>query len=297
VYGRGSSDMKGGIVAMLVTLRVLKEYCTKGYRSISFSLVPDEETGGRLGTQYLIQTPLLPMAKLGMLMPEPTSGLIWNANKGALTYRVTIKGKSAHVGLAHQGINSFEQMVSVVASLQKLSEDIGRRKTLLPVSPPEANQSVILIGGMSGSGSSFNVVPEISFFTIDRRINPEEKLEAAKGEITEILEWHRENGVDLNVEVSQEAEPSYASRQTPLAKLLQQSIQEITGQAPSFQLCPGVCEIRYFINRGVPAYAYGPGLLEVSHGPDEYVYINDVLYCTKVYALLASRALATPSSG
>jgi succinyl-diaminopimelate desuccinylase len=79
--------------------------------------------------------------------------------------------------------------------------------------------------------------------------------------------------------------------------LLQQSIKDISGQAPSFQLCPGVCEIRYFISRGIPAYAYGPGLLEVSHGPDEYVNVNDVLNCTKVYALIASRALSALSSG
>jgi succinyl-diaminopimelate desuccinylase len=183
--------------------------------------------------------------------------------------------------------------VSVVASLQRLSQNIGKRRSLLPVNPPEANRSVMLIGGMSGSGNSFNVVPGTSFFTIDRRINPEEKLEDAKRELTQIFEMHGENGVDLNVEVLQEAEPSYVSRQTPLAKLLQQSIQDVGGQAPFFQLCPGVCEIRYFINRGIPAYAFGPGLLDVSHGPDEYVNVTDVLNCTKVYAVLGSHALAT----
>jgi acetylornithine deacetylase/succinyl-diaminopimelate desuccinylase family protein len=297
VYGRGTSDMKGGIVVILLALRVLKEYRTKLSGNISFSFVPDEETGGRRGTQHLIQSEIFPLPKLGMLMPEPTSGFIWNANKGALSYSVTIRGKSAHVGLAHQGINSFERMLSVAASLKELSEEIGKRKTLLPVSPPEANQSVMLLGGISGSGNSFNVVPERSFFTVDRRINPEEKLEDAKRELIQIFETHRKNGIDLNAEVMQEADPSFVSRETPLAKLLQQAIQDISGQAPSFQLCPGVCEIRYFISRGIPAYAYGPGLLEVSHGPDEYVNVNDVLNCTKVYALIASRALSALSSG
>ena len=292
LYGRGSSDMKGGLVAMLFALRAIKESGLKIMRKITFSLVPDEESGGRLGTQYLMEAGLLPQVELGMLMPEPTSGKVWNANKGALTYRVKTKGKYAHVGLEHEGINAFEHMVEVAHSLLKLKKDIQKRKTRLAVNPPGANRSVLLIGGESESGINFNVVPDRAFFTIDRRLNPEEKLDDAKKELMQIFNEYKKKGFELEIELLQEGESSVASRESPLASALKQSITDITGKNPSFELCPGLCEIRFFNNRGIPGYAYGPGLLEVSHGQEENVSINDILNCTVVYALTALRLLS-----
>lgn len=292
LYGRGSSDMKAGLVAMLFALRIIKDCGLRLTGKITFSLVPDEETGGRLGTQHLIELGLLPPANLGMLMPEPTSGVIWNANKGALTYRVEIKGKYAHVGLEHEGINAFEHMVEVAHSLLRLKKEIQKRKMPMAVNPPDANHSVMLIGGESGSGVNFNVVPDRAFFTIDRRINPEEKLDEAKKELMQIFDEHKRKGIEFKIELLQEGESSAASRVSPLASALKQSIIDITAKSPSFELCPGLCEIRFFNNRGLPAYAYGPGLLEVSHGPKEYVSIRNLLNCTMVYALTALRLLS-----
>jgi succinyl-diaminopimelate desuccinylase len=292
LYGRGSSDMKGGLVAMLFALRIIKACDLKAKGKVTFSIVPDEETGGRLGTQHLMEAGLLPQVELGMLMPEPTSGKVWNANKGALTYRVKTKGKYAHVGLEHEGINAFEHMVEVAHSLLELKKDIQKRKTPLAVDAPGANLSVILIGGESGSGINFNVVPDRAFFTIDRRINPEEKLDEAKKELMEIFNKHERKGIKFKIDLLQEGESSAASRESLLASALKQSIIDLTGKNPSFELCPGLCEIRFFNNRGIPAYAYGPGLLEVSHGPEEYVSLRDILSCTTVYALTAVRLLS-----
>lgn len=291
LYGRGSSDMKSGLAAFLFALRIIKEWGPNLKGRITFTIVPDEETGGRLGTKYLIESGLLPQANFGMLMPEPTSGDIWNANKGALTYRITIKGKPAHVALEGLGVNAFEYMVEIAHSLRKLKKEIMKRRTDLPVSPPEANRSVMLLGGESGSGVNFNVVPEKAFFTIDRRINPEEKLDDARKEIMQVLNEHKKRGIEMEVEVLQEGESSLAGPKTELASALKQSIVDITGKEPAFRLCPGLCEIRFFNNRDIPAYAFGPGLLEVSHGPAEFVKIKDVLNCTEIYVLTALRIL------
>lgn len=293
LYGRGSSDMKGGLAVFLFALRIIKELAPNLKGRITFAIVPDEETGGQLGTKYLIESGFLPRASFGMLMPEPTSGDIWNANKGAFTYRVEIKGKPAHVALEGQGVNAFEHMVEIAYSLGKLKKEIMKRKTDLPVSPPEADRSVMLVGGESGSGVNFNVVPEKAFFTIDRRINPEEKLEDARGEIMRVLNEHKEKGIEMEIELLQEGESSFVSSKTELALALKQSIIDITGREPDFKLCPGLCEIRFFNNRHIPAYAFGPGLLEVSHGPAEYVNIKDVLNCTEVYVLIALRLLSS----
>lgn len=292
LYGRGSSDMKGGLVAMLFALLVLRDCEFERYGNITFSLVPDEETGGSRGTRHLFEAGLIPQNIKGMLMPEPTSGVVWNANKGALTYRITIKGKPAHVALEGTGDNAFERMIGIARSLFELRKDVLKRKTSLAVEPPQANRSAMLIGGESGSGVNFNVVPDRAFFTVDRRLNPEESLDDTRAELMEVFDEHTKKGADLNVELLQEGESSTADSASPLALALMHSVKNITGREPVFELCPGLCEIRFFNNRNIPAYGYGPGILEVSHGPREYVRIKDILDCAAIYALTALRFLA-----
>lgn len=297
IIGRGSSDMKGGLAAMLYALACVGDMGAGAGRGVSFSIAPDEETGGKLGTRYLFEKNLLPKPAQGMLMPEPTSGAVWSASKGALSLRVTVKGKAAHVGLASLGVNAFERMVGVAQSVLSLKPSIEKRETTLAVSPPEARRSVIVVGGRSGSGENFNSVPERAFFTVDRRLNPEEDLAAAKREMFAVLEEEKRKGIDLEVQILQEGESSRAGETTTLAETLARSVGEVTGTAPGFELCPGLLETRYFIRQGIPAYAYGPGILEVSHKADEYVRIADVLNCAMVYALTAARLLGKSGDG
>src|SRR5262249_49917459 len=92
-----------------------------------------------------------PPASLGqdavaMLTPEPTSGVIWNANRGAITLQVTVKGRSAHVGLQHQGVNAFERMLHVAAALQGLKAEVEKRKTGYPIVPAAAAHSILMLG-------------------------------------------------------------------------------------------------------------------------------------------------------
>lgn len=89
----------------------------------------------------------------------------------------------------------------------------------------------------------------------------------------------------------QEGEPSVADPGSPLAVALKDSVAEVKGLIPAFLLCPGVCEIRFFNKQGIPAYAYGPGLLEVSHGPEEYVRIPDLQDCTEIFIRTVLRLL------
>src|SRR5262245_22595977 len=111
LYGRGSTDMKAGLAAMIYATHLLKELQTPLQGRIGLCLVANEETGGRGGSAYLDQIGVLGQDAIAMLTPEPTSGVIWNANRGAITLRVTIKGRPAHVGLQHQGTNAFERML------------------------------------------------------------------------------------------------------------------------------------------------------------------------------------------
>lgn len=291
LFGRGSCDMKGGIVAMLFAIHALRECHVPLNGKIALTLVPDEETGGARGSAFLSQLGLLGRDGIGMLLPEPTSGVVWNSNRGAISMRVKVHGKSAHVGLQHRGENAFERMLSVVQRLQKLKREVEQRSTTHAGAAEQTAHSILMLGGESGGGANFNAVPEQCWFTLDRRINPEENLDTEKNRLIAILEECRRDGIRLEWEVLQQGAASACSENEKLASTLAQSVRTIHGQAPRFEMCPGLLETRFYAAQGIPAYAYGPGLLSVAHGPQEYVDLRKVRDCAAVYALTAIEML------
>jgi acetylornithine deacetylase/succinyl-diaminopimelate desuccinylase family protein len=292
LFGRGSSDMKSGLAAMTYALAAIRDCQIPLDGRIGLCLVPDEETGGAGGSQFLADAGLLGKDGIGMLTAEPTSGAIWNANRGALTLRITIKGKSAHVGLQYRGINAFEHMIVVAGALQRLKEEVEQRTTGSRLEPEAARRSILMLGGRCEGGTSFNLVPDECWFTVERRINPEEDLQVEKARIMDLLEGLRHEGIDLQVEILQEAVSASSSEDGELARALAGSIEAVTGKPPTFEMCPGLLEIRFYDQQGIPAYAYGPGLLSVSHGPNEFVKVKDISACAAIYALTAARLLS-----
>lgn len=295
LFGRGASDMKSGLAAMIFALYALKESKIPLQGNICLSIVPDEETGGRLGTQYLFAQGYLQKDGIGMLTPEPTSGVIWHANRGAFSLRITIKGKAAHVGLQHQGINAFEGMLTVANELLALKREIAQRKTRYRIRPAAAASSILLLGGECSAGVNFNVVPASCSFTLDRRINPEEDLQTEKKAIFSILDRCQQQGIEIETEVLQEGESSYNPEKGPIAKALVRSIEEVYQTTPPFELCPGLLEIRFFTKHGIPSYAFSHGILSVSHGPKEFIRVADIGRCAFVYALTAQSLLGKRS--
>lgn len=88
-------------------------------------------------------------------------------------------------------------------------------------------------------------------------------------------------------EILQEALSASCSADEPLAQSLSRSIQGVTGEAPIFEMCPGLLEIRFYTAQNTPAYAYGPGLLSVAHGANEYVDLRKIIDTAAIYALTA----------
>lgn len=292
LFGRGTADMKGGLASMTYAAVALRREEVPLAGKVALVFVPDEETGGRRGSGFLAATGRLGVDGIGMLTPEPTSGVVWNANRGALTLRVTVRGREAHVGLMHQGRNAFEDAVQVVLALQQLARRIGRRRTAFHLTPAAARRSLMLVGGRVDAGSNFNVVPGRCTFTVDRRMNPEEDFAAERQALFDVFERMRRRGIDLDVEVFQEGRPSGVSETTPLGRTLRDQVRAVTGRAPRFEMCPGLLEIRFYAERGMPAYAYGPGPLAVSHGPKEFVRIDRLVECCAIYARTAATLLA-----
>lgn len=283
LFGRGSSDMKSGLAAMLYAAVALRDNGFLSNGRIGLVFVPDEETAGPRGSRYLAQQGWLGENGIGMLTPEPTGGVIWNANRGAITLNIRVQGKAAHVGRQHEGVNAFERMLTVAGALKELKAEVE-----------SAQRSILMLGGRCEGGTNFNVVPEYCSFTVDRRINPEEDFDQEKRRLFAALDG---SGIDLDVEILQEGRASSVAPDGPVAFALSQAIEAVTGRAAPFEMCPGLLEIRFYAERGIPAFAYGPGLLTVSHGPNEFVPVERIVECAQIYALTAAELLATDEHG
>ncbi len=141
-----------------------------------------------------------------------------------------------------------------------------------------------MIGGRVEAGTNFNVTPDHCSFTIGRRINPEEDLEQEKRRLCDALEG-------FEIETLQQEPAAATPARDALGVVLSRHIAGLTGKEPAFEMCPGLLETRFYAARGIPAFAYGPGLLTVSHGPDEFVPIRNIAQCAELYALTAAEIL------
>src|SRR6476646_1951344 len=143
IVGRGSSDMKSGLAAMTYAARALRDLGMLEGGRIGLVFVPDEETAGPRGSRHLAARGLLGGGGIGMLTPEPTGGIVWNANRGAITLRVTARGKTAHVGRQHEGVNAFEGMLAVAQALLELKHEVEAHTTGFHIAPDIARRSIL----------------------------------------------------------------------------------------------------------------------------------------------------------
>jgi succinyl-diaminopimelate desuccinylase len=294
IIGRGTADMKGGLVAMLYGAAAASELGLLDGRRIVLHFVCDEETGSTAGSGYLRKAGLIDPSAVAMLTAEPTGGVIWHACRGAITLRVQTAGREAHVGYVHEGVNAFERMIRIAEPLTALSHALLDKRTSFPVESDEAAGSMLVVGGQAGAGAGFNVVPGSAWFSVDRRFNPEEQLDEELARLTGMIEEAAEAaGADVDIEVLQ-AQPSGSTEQGhPVARTLARCVEAVEGAGATFQLCPGVLDTRWYSQLGIPALAYGGGRLDISHGPYEYIDEKAMRDCAAVYALFAADATST----
>lgn len=292
ITGRGTADMKGGLVSMLYGAAAARELGLLGDARIVFHFVCDEETGGAVGSQYLRTAGMIDPDALGMVTAEPTGGVVWHACRGAITIRVRVRGREAHVGLAHQGDNAFERLIKIADPVTRLAEELLAERTAFAAESEEAKGSMMVVGGGVGTGANFNVVPGSAWFSVDWRFNPEQHLEAELARLTDtISQAAAAAGADVEIDLLQQQPSASTDPSHPQAAVLSACARAVQGSEPRFELCPGVLETRWYAQLGVPAFGYGGGRLDISHGSDEYIDEAAMRGCAAVYALYAGQAV------
>jgi len=293
VYGRGTSDMKSGVVALLYSFLAC---ASNPPGKIILSVVCDEETGGSLGSKYLLEKGEI--FGDACLIAEPTGSLktgkyyIIAGEKGALWVKLIARGKAAHGSIPMVGDNAIFKLTGVLNSfkdgiLERVSVPpdamklVNNSKEWLSTLHPRAIETLdhlsINVGKISG-GKKVNMVPDYAEAEIDIRI----PLGTTALDALNILRKRIPQNVDL--EVIHAIEPSYIPSDHQLIKVMQKSGYRYLGYNPVPALMPATTDARLFRMKNIPTINFGPGYLETAHTIDEFVYIDDIIVFTKIYS-------------
>jgi len=295
IYGRGAADMKGGLVSIVFAMKTLHEIGFQPAKgSLTLSFTPDEETGGAAGAGYLLDhyPNFLGELPSATLMPEPSGGVIYHGCKGAVSWELTVRGKTSHSIYPFRGVNAFEGMVRLAERLMGLKEKLATRRSKYLFEPAEAAVSTLVLGGALKGREQFNIVPDRASFSLDYRFIPEESLARAKKELMGVIEEVRREGVEIEINPITESEPGFTPQDSDICRELLRSVGEVTGREPPLRMLPGFFDVRYFIRKGVPSLMYGPGALEVVHQENEHISLEEVIKAVQVLALTAIRFVA-----
>ncbi len=287
VYGRGSTDMKGGVAAFLATLAYLAK---SGYSGavVEAAVVPDEEIGGVTGTGYLVEH--LGSRPDAVVIAEP-SGLdtIWIGHKGAVWLNVTVYGKQAHGSTPWLGDNAFEKMIYIARDLvEEYKPRLRERRSSYAYDMEESRYPTITMGGKLSGPGSINIVPGAVSFSIDRRTIVEENIEEVERELHGFIkESARRHGARVDISVVSKLPPAFTSPDSPLTRMVEEAAHRVTGARPRKVVCTGGRDLHYYSEHGVAAVSYGPGDTNLAHKADEYISIEDLYRAVDIYVELA----------
>lgn len=296
LYGRGSGDMKGSIVALLAALAGLRKAGLRPAVNVECSFTADEEIGGELGAGYLVRESLIE-ADCVVVCEGAAGAQVACGHNGVLWLEVELLGKSAHASRPEDGVNAFEQMAALVTGLA------GYRKRLATVrrqyrDPSGAQRSpTVTLGGVfgGGPGEKVNTVPARASFSIDRRLVPGERLGPVEAELRRALETvAARTGARHRVRSLLRIDPCVVDPRAEVVRAFSRVVQSVRRQPARHKVTTGFTDLHYFVEEaGLPGLGYGVKG-ESAHGQDERVRVRDLLQTARVYAGFIMSGLACP---
>ena len=180
---------------------------------------------------------------------------------------------------------------------------VSTRRTAMPVVPEAARASTLNINSLHGGqaepergfdGWPSPVVPDRCRMVIDRRFLAEEEIGGVKAEFRATVERARSRrNFAYRIRDMHEVLPTMTERDAPVAVALAKAVETVLGRQPAFVVSPGTYDQKHIdrIGRLRNCVAYGPGILDLAHQPDEYVGVDDMLDAAAVMALALSGLL------
>ncbi len=250
IWGRGASDTKGPMAAMLIALFEMKEHLPNLSHEIWFAGLMSEEAGLH-GSRALAEEETYDFVIVG----EPTSLDVVYTHKGSSWLTLKTVGVSVHASTPDKGRNAIEIMMEALGLLKREFPYLYGN-----LSDPVLGKTTMNIGTIRG-GSKVNIVPDHCEATVDIRTLPGQEIET-------LVELLQQNVPGLDVTM-QGSKPLYTYPGHPIIGHLQASGAKLTG-------APWFCDAAPFSEKGVAAVAVGPGSIAQAHTCDEWISVSDL---------------------
>lgn len=287
IYGRGTADMKGSIVSLLLALRALKETRVDPALNLEVSFTADEETDSALGAGWLVaHAPIHP--DYAIVMEGADSNRICCGHNGTLWLEVEICGKAAHGSTPEKGINALEKMAALVLELEGYQRRLARRTWCTPEG--KTMRPTLNVGGVfdCGPGAKINTVPALARFSIDRRVLAIEDHAGAEHDLRAFLAAAARRIPQCRIRVRRISEnfACFSRPVNPFFGAMAACVSKVRRQRTAFSVSTGFNDMHFFSHHlGIPTLGYGPGGRKI-HAVDEKARISDLIASAKIYAEL-----------
>jgi succinyl-diaminopimelate desuccinylase len=295
IYGRGSCDMKAGIAAAVFASEAIRRAGIELNGTVEISGTVDEESGGFAGVAWLAEHGRLSKDRTDyVIIPEPLYvDRICIGHRGVYWFEVQTRGRIAHGSMPFHGVSAIDHMGLVLDRIHReLQPRLASRTTDVPVIPPGARHATLNVTGINGGqpvdGIQTPCVADRCRAVFDRRFLLEEGFDATKAEVIEMLDAIRRDVPDFQYDIKDlmVVHPTRTPDGSPVIGALERALQRVLGRS-GLVASPGTYDQKHVARiAGVPhCVAYGPGILDLAHQPDEYCGVDDLVSATKVIAL------------
>ncbi len=301
IYGRGACDMKGGLAASIVAAEAFLAVCPDFAGAVEISGTADEESGGYGGVAYLAEQGRFSPGRVDhVIIPEPLNkDRICLGHRGVWWAEIETRGEIAHGSMPFLGDCAVRHMGAVIAEMEtSLFPALAEKRTDMPVVPEGARQSTLNINSIHGgatepeegyTGLPAPCVPDRCRMVIDRRFLIEEDIAEVQAEIHAVMERVRDGRPGLDYQIAElfRVLPSMTDADAPVVTAVGRAIAQVLGRPATHVVSPGTYDQKHIdrIGKLKNCIAYGPGILDLAHKPDEYVGVDDMVQSARVMAL------------
>ena len=290
VYGRGSVDMKAGVCCAIFAAKAIHDAGVRLRGRLQVQTVMGEEDGG-LGTLAALVAGHTADAAVVI---EPTELRVAPLQAGAHNFRLTVYGLAAHGCVREEGVSAIEKFAPLHQAILELERERNARHRH-PLFARYRTPYPICIGTVSAgtwaSSEAESLVAEGRFGIAigEQPMVARQELEAAVARAVAADPWLRAHPPLLEW-WGGTFDPAATPSDHPLVGAVAESYGAVTGAPALLEGMTYGADMRLLVNvGGIPTVLFGPGDVRVSHRPDEYVPIADMLACTRTLALTALR--------
>ncbi|HOC27572.1 MAG TPA: M20 family metallopeptidase [Rectinema sp.] len=297
IYGRGSCDMKAGDAIALLIAKSFRRTDQPWIGKLRLGIVCDEE-GMMIGIKHLIKNGYADDVD-ACLIPEPEENNLCISMKGAIRAIVRVKGKMAHGAMPLAGINPNTRLARIILAFEEYEKQEKIRCGVDPYLGLPSITFTVIQSPPAGSPAQLNVMPGEAVAYIDIRTTPAQNHDAVKTKLQSILDELSGSDPDFKAELEfiEDRPVVSISKDEPIAAISAQAYKDVTGKDPIWNGVPGATDGTFLSAwKNIPCIVNGPGPRHIPHQIDEYVEIDEAYECAKIYALTASRFLASKSS-